>query len=203
MLDGQVPRIQCGQSQLARKHKSAHLIGKQKLPRGRDRDERGRGRSFRESEYAPGIAGRIELLRHQHRQVLCGRVPEDGTKHSNVKAATVAHAHHRLGRDFVCNAQARRKVGEIILHVSLKVHVAKARHIDQTGTEVHPSPRTLSGHRLGKINIPSQSIVEYQFACDPKGVLAIEEPSLLPLSGIVNATCKAAELAYVAEEECG
>ena len=130
-------------------------------------------------------------------------MPEDGTKHSDVKAATVAHAHHRPGRDFVCNAQARRKVGEIILHVTLKVHLAIARHINQTCAKVHPSPRTFSGHRLGKINVPSQSIVEYQFACDPKSVLAVEEPALLTLSGIVNATCKAAELAYVAEEECG
>ena len=117
MFDSHVPRIQRGQSYLARKDKGTNLIGKQKLSRSRDRDERGRRRPLRESEYGPSVTGWIKLLLYQHRQVLRGRVPEDGTKNSNVKAATVAHPDHRLRRGLIRNTQARRQVCETIRHV--------------------------------------------------------------------------------------
>ena len=37
----------------------------------------GAGGPVERSNTLPVMARRIELLRHQHRQVLCGRVPED------------------------------------------------------------------------------------------------------------------------------
>src|SRR6267378_1939401 len=120
-------------------------------------------------------------------------MPKDRAKNPNVEAAAVPHPDHRLWCGFIGNAQARSEIREIILHVSLEVNIAKASHIDQTGAEVQPSTSTLSGNRLREINLPSQSIVEYQFASDAKGVLAIEEPSLLTFSRIANFACKAAE----------
>ena len=90
-----------------------------------------------------------------------------------------------------------------MLNVSLKVDVAKTRHVDQSSIEVYPSSGALPGNRLWKINLPPQSIVEDQFARDTKGVLAIEEPSILTFSRIVDAACKAAERAHTAEQERG
>src|SRR4029077_2858521 len=95
------------------------------------------------------------------------------------EAAAVSHSEHSLGGDLVRDAQARSKIGEVILHVSLKIHVAKAGYVDQPGAEVQPSAISLPRYRLGEINFPSQSIVEDKFASNPKSILAIEVQSSL------------------------
>src|SRR4029077_4503763 len=93
--------------------------------------------------------------------------------------------------------------GEVILHVSLKIHVAKAGYVDQPGAEVQPSAISLPRYRLGEINFPSQSIVEDKFASNPKSILAIEVQSSLTFSRIVDTACNAAEGAHLAEQQGG
>src|SRR6266576_3132146 len=130
-------------------------------------------------------------------------MPKIRTKHADIKAAAVAQADHSLGCGLVSHAQARRKVGEVVLHVSLKVDVSKTRHIDQAGSEVQPSPGTFACDRLGKINLPSQSIVEDQFASNAEGVLTIKEPPFLTFSCIVDAICIAVEKLHITKQESG
>src|SRR5258706_382005 len=203
MLDGQVPRVHRGETNFARECGGAYLIWKQELSRRWDRREFGCGRPVREIEYDSGIRGWIELLRYQYREVLCSRMPKVRTKHSNVKAASIAQPDHSLGCGLVGNAQTRRKVGQIILHISLEVDVAEASHIDQSGLEIEPTTSAFSRDRLRKINLPSQSIVKDQFARDTISVLPIKKPALLTFSGIVDVTYKPTESAYVAEQESG
>src|SRR5216684_1024509 len=114
-------------------------------------------------------------------------MPKDRTEHPNVKATAVPHPDHRLWCGFISDAQARSKIREAIPHVSLEVDFAKAGNVDQPGAEVQPTSSTRPGNRLRKVNFPSQSIVEYQFASDAEGVLAVEEPSLLTFSCILDA----------------
>src|SRR5580765_67912 len=201
LLQGDIPSVERGQPHFGWQHVGTHLVGKAELSRRRNRRESGRWRSLRKVEHAPGECRRVELLLHQNRQVLRNRVPKYRAEYPNVKAPPISQPNHRFGRSLISDAQARRQVSKVVLHISLQVDVAITSDTDQPSVEIYPPTCSLSSDRLRRVNLPPQSVVECQPASDAVSILAVEEPALLTFSCVVSLVYIPAENAHVAKQE--
>src|SRR5215475_1081667 len=135
-----------------------------------------------------------------------------GTEHADVIAAAITHPHHSLWRSLISNPQARCKCLKSVLDVTGHVVGPEPSHADSTRPAVvHNIGKpavTLAIHRFGEINLPAQSIVESQLRSDAPGILAVEEPALLPLrcvigAGNVGVVDVAGKRGHIAQKECG
>src|SRR5262249_35713182 len=158
-------------------------------------------RTLREVEYRIEVPSGLQGLNREYGQVLRHVVAEHRAEDANVEAAAVADAQHRVLRDLVGDAHARRQVVERAFDVEIKAHARTAPDQHLTGIGVDEAALTRTSHGLRTIDFPAQAVVDRQF---PRGlplILSVEEPSVLLFLRIGDTADIALEHAYVTEQE--
>src|ERR1700722_11177671 len=128
---------------------------------------------------------------------------EVGTKHAHVEASSVTHPDHGPWANLVSGPQPRRKVGPLIVDVSVKPNIAVACHAVVAIAEGDVGETTLAFavYVFGEVNLPTQAIVEGEFRGGAPSVLGIIEHAMLTFCRVHAGADVAAQLSYVAEHK--
>ena len=184
------------------------------LAAGRNCTEDGRKVKYRWSlvkgEDRAAIVGRRgikvgirKILAREHRKILGDHVPEVGTKHSDVEATAITHTNNRLRIELISNTQTRGKRLVRVCDIAVRANPTIASHVDDALIQVSKTAVALGVDGFGEVNFPTQAVSERKFGADAPGILAIEEPPLLPLGGTQTHANVALERSDIPEKECG
>ncbi len=205
VLDGYVPLVDGGHTHFQRAHELVHAR--------RQREQTARGHAGEDESRRPGgqvegrqpghAPGAPHLLGGQHRQVLGDRVAERAAEDPEVEAAAVAEADNGFLRSLIGDAEAGSEVLERVLDVAVAPDVAHATHANHAGLEIDPSPGRILGNGLRIIDLPAQAVGDGPLGAGAPGVLAVEEPPMLPFGRVGDAADVAVEEPRVTQEEAG
>ena len=148
------------------------------------------------------VAGRtLEVLVHQHRQVLGNCVTEDRAEDADIEAPAISHTHHCLGSELISNSHTWSKGFVSVVDIAVGSEGAFAGDPDRTIGQIGKTALIFPVNRLGEVDLPPQAVVEGQLRSDPPCILTIEEETFLPLRCINAGTHVTVKAGYIAQQE--